>query len=670
MTVREGAQALTPGGARRCLFACGVVLSLVVGGLGLSRPSLLAHLDRRVYDLLLRMAHDRETSGRLVIVDVDERSLARFGRWPWPRSRLARLLSGIRALGASSIGLDMMFPEPDDTPLPPGERQPAGRGGLPDSSGPLAPNDAALAAALSEGPFVVGYEFTFGGDPNASADCRLHPLPVSVLAASGAGPAPLFRASGAICSLPGLAGAAAGSGFLNAAPDPDGILRRVPLMITRDGATYPSLAVATVIAALGPRRNLLRVADGGAESLILGDRLVPLDPRGNLLLHFRGGTRTFPYVSAADVLEERVPAGSLRDKIVFVGTSAFGLRETVVTPLDTTYVGVELHATTVDNVLRGDFFRRPLAAPAIELGLTLAVGIGAALAVAWAGVAWGGAIVAGVGAGLSLGAGWLLGALGIFLSPLFPVLALSVSFTGLTLASALLERRRADRLADDVHRVREIMLQSLTSLTEMRDHETGGHLLRTRRYAQVLCGSLASDPRFRDRLTQDTIELIVKLAPIHDIGKVGVPDLTLRKPGPLTSDERAQMSRHPEYGRDVIANAERRVGIDDDRFLRLAKDIVYSHHEWWDGTGYPERLRGETIPVAARIVAVIDVYDALISRRVYKERLPHEDVVRAIVAGQGSQFDPGVVEAFLRIQDEWRRISLDFTDDDIDRTHP
>ena len=208
-----------------------------------------------------------------------------------------------------------------------------------------------------------------------------------------------------------------------------------------------------------------------------------------------------------------------------------------------------------------------------------------------------------------------------------------------------------------------MILHALTSLTETRDYETGAHLVRCSRYARALGETLASHPKFRKFLTPETVDLIARLAPIHDIGKVGVADRTLRKSGPLSDEEREEMSRHPIYGRDVIARTEERVGVRDDFLLKLAKEIVYSHHERWDGSGYPEGLGGEAIPVAGRMVALVDVYDALSSARVYKGALPHDEVVQAIAAGRGVHFDPEMVDAFLRIQENWRRIAIDLADE-------
>jgi response regulator RpfG family c-di-GMP phosphodiesterase len=282
-----------------------------------------------------------------------------------------------------------------------------------------------------------------------------------------------------------------------------------------------------------------------------------------------------------------------------------------------------------------DFVRRPAGATLIELGLVFAAAVGAAVGVAGLGWRWGLPLALGSALALWGGAGWLLGSRGLFISPLFPTLALAGALGLAALHRIVAERDRADQSVRQLRTAREMILHALTSLTETRDFETGAHLVRTSRYARALGEALASHPRCR----------------------------SFRKPGPLSDDERAEMSRHPIYGRDAIARAEERVGVRDDFLLKLAKEIVYSHHERWDGSGYPEGLRGDAIPIVGRLVALVDVYDALVSARVYKGALPHEEVVQVIVAGRGLQFDPDVVDAFLRIQEEWRRIAVDFADE-------
>jgi response regulator RpfG family c-di-GMP phosphodiesterase len=221
------------------------------------------------------------------------------------------------------------------------------------------------------------------------------------------------------------------------------------------------------------------------------------------------------------------------------------------------------------------------------------------------------------------------------------------------------ERGRAEREAHDKILAQRLMVQSLLSLTEVRDAETGKHSRRTQRYARLLADQLSAHPRYHSFLTPENIELLSSLAPLHDIGKVGVPDQLLNKPGKLTGEEYREMRRHPTYGLDVIKNAERQVGASDDEILMMAKDIVYTHHEWWDGSGYPQGLKGDQIPIAGRLMALVDVYDALISNRIYRQALPHDKAVEFIKSGSGTQFDPAVVEAFERVAIAMNRAAAD-----------
>jgi cyclic di-GMP phosphodiesterase len=202
------------------------------------------------------------------------------------------------------------------------------------------------------------------------------------------------------------------------------------------------------------------------------------------------------------------------------------------------------------------------------------------------------------------------------------------------------------------------MVQSLLSLTEVRDAETGKHSRRTQAYARVLAKQLSTHPQFRDYLTPERIELFASLAPLHDIGKVGVPDHILHKPGALTPEEFVEMKKHPGYGRDVIVHAEDHAGVHDDVILTLAKDIVYTHHEKWDGTGYPQGLRGRDIPIPGRVMAIVDVYDASTTRQLYRQSLSHDEAIAFIVKGSGTHFDPDVVDAFLQVSPQLREISI------------
>jgi adenylate cyclase len=606
-----------------------VVLAAV---LAVYRPAILVKVEYAVYDSVVRRTPPKPPDRRVVVVDIDERSLSAVGQWPWRRDVMGRLVARLREMGAATIALDMMFAEPDRVPT-----------------------DAAFADDIRNGRVVLGYALTFGA--GGSGNCLLHPVGLAIAQRSADAEAPFFRASSAICSLPALAQAAGASGFLNATPDADGILRRMPLLLELDGRVYPGLALAAVIGATRTDGITLRIANVNTTALSFGDTVAPLDGKSNLLLRYRGRRNTFPYVSAADVLDGRPAAGTFTNALVFVGATALGTHDIIATPFDTQFPGVEVHATVADNLLQQDFIRRPASAAALEAQIALGVGLVLVLLFGRIGLAWGGLACAALIAVVWNSAVWLVARQGLYLSPLFPTAGLAASFVAMTIATVVVERRRAESEKHDKTISQQLMIQSLLSLTEIRDEETGRHSRRTQQYARLLAEQLAKDPRFHDYLTPQTIDLLAQLAPLHDIGKVGVPDRLLNKPGKLTSDEYEEMKKHPVRGRDVIARAARDVGAPDQPILALAKDIVYTHHERWDGSGYPQGLRAGQIPVPGRLMALVDVYDALVSKRVYRDAIPPDEAIEIIARGRGTQFDPAVVDAFLQVAGAFSRQS-------------
>ncbi len=221
--------------------------------------------------------------------------------------------------------------------------------------------------------------------------------------------------------------------------------------------------------------------------------------------------------------------------------------------------------------------------------------------------------------------------------------------------------REVQKRTREISRIQEVTIGALASLAETRDNETGNHIRRTQHYVKLLAQRLARHPRFAATLTPETIDLLYLSAPLHDIGKVGIPDRILLKPGKLTPDEYEIMKTHATLGGDAIAHAELAIGTEVG-FLRIAKEIAYGHQERWNGSGYPQGLRGDDIPVSARLMAVADVYDALISRRIYKPAMSHEDATKEIRAGRGVLFDPDIVDAFFACEDQIRAIARRFSD--------
>lgn len=226
--------------------------------------------------------------------------------------------------------------------------------------------------------------------------------------------------------------------------------------------------------------------------------------------------------------------------------------------------------------------------------------------------------------------------------------------------SAYLEseiRRRTSEIAT----VQDVTMIAMGSLAETRDNETGNHIRRTQNYIRMLAQRLSDNPLYTDRLTPDVIMRLFKSAPLHDIGKVGIPDRILNKPARLDPDEFETMKKHTVIGRDAIIAAEKTLGSQSS-FLSYAREIAWTHHEKWDGTGYPRGLAGDAIPLSGRLMAIADVYDALISARVYKKAYSHEETVELIKQGIGTQFDPAVGAAFLAVAEEFHEVSRVFSD--------
>lgn len=269
--------------------------------------------------------------------------------------------------------------------------------------------------------------------------------------------------------------------------------------------------------------------------------------------------------------------------------------------------------------------------------------------------------------------GFKLGAVDYITKPISPPIVSMRVATHLELARARLDAENQNQLleqkirqrTEEISRTQEVAIFCMASLAETRDSETGNHIQRTQHYVKLLAEQLKDKPRFRDYLDDETVTLLYKSAPLHDIGKVGVPDSILLKPGALNKDEWEEMKKHAWYGYEAILRAEEKLGSTS--FLRVAREIALTHHEKWDGSGYPDGLKGEDIPVAGRLMALADVYDALISKRVYKEALNHEQALTGIIDAQGSHFDPDVVSAFIALQDDFWSVAQKFSDEAVNR---
>jgi adenylate cyclase len=649
------------------ILAVGLFLGVFAAMLVMIAPEPLQKLDRIAYDFMLHRLGEKQHNPKVLIVDVDEASLSRYGQWPWPRHLVARLLDSVRDGKPDSVGVDILFAEPDrssmkfvnkdlkayfDTELD--------ISGLPPE---VVDHDWALSRTLNRGSFYLGLMFRFGDWNTLQEDLPDSHLAVAHVSRMGDEVQPFPAADGAVVAIPQLATAADGLGFVNAVPDSDGVLRRMPLFIQYGGTLQPSLALA---AYMHTRQNETVVIASGPEGLIsikAGEISIPVDRQGFVALRFRGPSGTYPHISAADVLDGKISRDVFSGKIVFVGSSAEGLKDTHATLFDRRLSGVEVHATMAGAILDRDFITIPAWTTGVQgVVAFFAVLLSLTIVLRFSTLATG-LTMFGFLFIISSSSAALLKNYEVFISPVPAMAAFIISFALLALTRFRSEELRVMRRERQLASARDCAIVGWASLVETRDTETGNHIFRTQKYIQAMAQYLVHHKSPEYRIDPREVDLLVKSSPLHDVGKVGVRDSILLKPGPLTPSEFEEMKKHTVLGAETLARAESASGISDDTsFLKTAREIALTHHEKWDGTGYPYGLKGKNIPLSGRLMALADVYDALISERVYKKAMSHESAVAIIRNKRGTQFDPEIVKVFEALEAEFLAINLEYAD--------
>lgn len=650
---------------RPLLIVTGLLLTICISMLLVCQSRFILQTELRIYDTMLDDRTSSPKTAETVMVGIDDASLEEYGQWPWPRHRLARLVNQLKSQGAKVIALDVLLPEPDRTSpeviQAEHKRELVSRAEY-DRSIKGDSHSLQLADSMVDANTILGCYFMFSGSG------KIHTpeppvLPKGLVVAStnhvdAAWPRPI----GAIRSLPVLTSAAGAEGFTNAKHDLDGILRRVPLLLQYQDSLTPSLALGATLLA-SDNRNLRIINDGSEAVLLWGDSRVPLDRSGNMMIDFRGGKKVFPYLSAKQVLNGSLPEKSLAGKIVLVGARATGLGDIHQVPAGRALNGLEVNANIIDNLLSGSFVSRPAWSKGAELVAILIFGIVSTLLLSRSGFVISLIAVSVIVCGGYIAARELLLTYGIYISPLLPMITPVMVMTLLSLMKYSIEARKVHQRNCDLIEAQDAIIISMSALTEARDKETGRHLVRTQNYVEILARQLATLPHY-SHLDEVCIDLLAKSAPLHDIGKVGIPDAILNKPGPLTQEEVAIMKNHTLIGACALKNAISGVAHPEKlNFLYYAEQMVASHHEKWDGSGYPHGLSGTDIPLAGRLMALADVYDALLCKRSYKRTYSHADAMETILAESGRHFDPEVIEAFVAKNEEFLKISQQFVDE-------
>ncbi len=438
----------------RVLLITGLLVSMTLSAAYLMYSPLISSTNNKTTDAVMALAGTRPVSGSIVIVDIDDSSLARYGQWPWPRYRLAQLLRAINASGAASIGLDLILAEPDRTSPNYLPTNPDGEPVSPTTTSGQQPklldHDQELADTLTRGPYILGYQFLFKNGSETDVSCGLHAPSVALVNISDAqgDSTDFFTARGVVCNRPLFSSAVTNSGFLNAAPDADGILRRVPMLIRYNDRLYPSLTLAMLMNAAKSHQIGIQRRENGRLDLRVANRSISIDTAGNMMVQFFRQPNTIPRVSAADLLSGKRPLNQFNNTFVLVGFSAAGLEQAYQTNAGPVRTHATVHAQVLENLLAdrqvlrtGDFLLG-------EVLIGLLVAACAILSIVWLTI-----VPSAVVCMTILAASWIVAVFvfqvsGYLFSPLVPTVLVPLNFGLLTIVKTwkfeLAARERAE----------------------------------------------------------------------------------------------------------------------------------------------------------------------------------------------------------------------------------
>ncbi|MCF8092822.1 MAG: HD domain-containing protein, partial [Desulfotignum sp.] len=435
---------------------------------------------------------------------------------------------------------------------------------------------------------------------------------------------------------------------------------RAPLLIQHGQSIFPHLSLAVFMQTQGITAARVENMLTG-PCIAMGSHKIPITSQGFAGIGFTRPGFSFLYLSAVDVLNRQFEKSDIQDRIILLGSSAVGLNDIHHTVFDPHFPGIEISAVLVDNILNNALIILPAWSPALKMSMCIFTGLFMVLLfyrsanpglLFSSSLAWTAALVA-----ASLFFHWNLS---VFVSPAAPVFTVLVLFFLLLLFRYAMEKRAAFVWYQRLSSAQQLTMEAMVSMVETRDPETGEHIVRTQHYARAIAEHLRNMGFFKDILTEDFIKNLYLSVPLHDIGKVGTPDRILLKPDRLTDEEFVIMKMHAQHGCNIITRAAKK--HKGSNYLALGSQIAGTHHEKWNGQGYPLGLSGTQIPLAGRIMAIADVYDALISRRCYKPPFSHEKAMAIILEEKGKLFDPLIVDTFVQIEDQIIQIANEFQD--------
>ncbi len=605
----------------------------------------------------------------VTIVAVDETSLARIGQWPWPRNKLAELVDAIGAYQPAAVGFDMYMPEADQTsPDKVADNLPAGTSEeLAAELRALPTHESRLAESLFNTPSVLGAAGFDFATYTSSAGLRTAPLIVR-----GGDPLPHVRRFEAVlASLPELQAAAWGQAILSVDLE-FGVVRRIPLVSAIGDELVSGLAMEMLRIASGSTAVEVDVASHGIASVSVADLTVPTQSGGDIWLHFAESQATANrYVSAIDVLEGKTDPDMLAGKLVLLGLTGSGLHDMRTTALRELVPGIEIQAQVLESLFDGRFLTRPWWMKWLEVSLILLIGgfliwfiprtdskLATFLKTVPRASMW---LTLALNV-LLLTAGYLLFRFNGLLFDASSFFLILSGVMGSLISSAMIEIDREAKLAaahqqalrETANMVAGKLVRSIEKPSDQASAEKQERVIQMTR---LLAQEASAQPDFAAQLTPRVIDLISRAAPLRDVGMEPLAADLLHDTETLSSEGLQTIEQHNEVVHIAVAAAQETLDdeLSDNRelmqdYLHHFREIVEGQHEWWNGNGYPRGTARDAIPLSARIVAVIDSYESLMSEQDHRPGMSHADSVAFIEGASGTQFDPRLVECFSAVE--------------------
>lgn len=621
----------------------------------LYKSSYLENIDMKLYDFMLYSSQqdslnkENNQSSNVVIIDIDPKSLEEIGLSSWPRIVHAKLIEMLDDMKPSTIGLNINFKYKDK----------ASPEVIKDfyikffdinsvfSNIPheLIDNDVLLSDIIHETSTITSVS-TASNSANASV-CQKDISPF--IDFKNLNFIPITK--NLSCNISQMHDNHIKFGFNDIRVDADGVVRRADFLKKYQSDYISSFALATLL-----NINLHSYKTLSKELKING-HIFDLDSRDERLINFKGVTPKV--ISAIDILKQKISYEDIHGKIIIIGSSVDEMK-TYQTYRYKETTSSMIHAMVIENILENNFISKKSSYKSFNLFLaSIIILIVSLLFIKKEYYILSLFIFLSLSLSYIWGYAKLLGLEYISLGYLFvPII---IFYLLLPILIFMEHRRDNKKLKMDLNNAYLSSVASMTLVASTHDIETGQHLIRTKKYIKVLAKKLFEKKLYKEIIDKHYIDLLYEASPLHDIGKVGIPDSILKKPDKLTFDEFEVMKTHAQLGGNILQ--ESLANYEHNPLLEVAYNIAMYHHEKWDGTGYPKGLKGDVIPLEAQLMSLADIYDALVSKRRYKRSLSFEEAEEIIEAQRETAFNPLLVDVFLELKEKFKEISLEWSDE-------